>query len=152
MGVWAHGVSTLGKIATRHPHQAYAGLGVQLQIKCKYMQRTNPVVDTLVVTIEEARREIFFPAIFRGEEVNADFQKILGHSVKHGGLGVPYPQSSLEIAYNTSKADSWELVGSLLVGTDLKYSGHRACISKRHPQSAYAVLGVSFQLEWQYLD
>ena len=36
-------------------------------------------------TIEEAPREKFIPALFGGEEINADFQKILGHIVKHGG-------------------------------------------------------------------
>ena len=41
--------------------------------------------------IEEALREKFFPTIFRGEEINADFRKILGHSAKHGGLGIPDP-------------------------------------------------------------
>ena len=41
-----------------------------------------------------ALREKFIPAIFRGEEINADFQNILGHSIKHGGLGIPDPQFS----------------------------------------------------------
>ena len=39
--------------------------------------------------IEEALREKFLPALFRGEEINADFWKILGHNVKHGSLGIP---------------------------------------------------------------
>ena len=56
--------------------------------------------------IEEALREKFFPALFRGEEINTDFWKILGHSVKHGVLGIPDPRFSAESAYNTSKAAS----------------------------------------------
>ena len=60
----------------------------------------------LAALIEEALREKFFPALFGGEEINADFRKILGHSVKHGGLGIPDPRLSAESAYNTSKADS----------------------------------------------
>ena len=51
--------------------------------------------------IEEALREKFFPALFRGDEITADFQKILGHSVKHGR-----PPTSAESAYNTSKVAS----------------------------------------------
>ena len=54
--------------------------------------------------IEEALREKLFPALFGGEEINAHFRKILGHSVKHGSLGIPYPCMSEESAYNTSKA------------------------------------------------
>ena len=36
-------------------------------------------------------REKFFPALFGEEEINADFLKILGHSVKHVGLNIPDP-------------------------------------------------------------
>ena len=41
--------------------------------------------------IEEDLREKFFPSVFGGEEITADVRKILGHSVKHGGLYVPDP-------------------------------------------------------------
>ena len=56
--------------------------------------------------IEEALREKFFPSLFGGEEITANFQEILGHSVKHSGLGIPDPRLSEECAYNTSKAAS----------------------------------------------
>ena len=83
---WAHGVRVLGKIARWHPQSAYAGLVISLQLECQYLQRTFPRVGTLMGTIEEALREKFFPALFGGADINADFRKILGHSVKHGGL------------------------------------------------------------------
>ena len=51
--------------------------------------------------IEEALREKVFPSLFGGEEINTDFRKILGHRVKHGGLGIPDPRQSAESAYNT---------------------------------------------------
>ena len=63
--------------------------------------------------IKEALRENFFPSLFRGEEIDADFRKILGHGVKHGGLGIPDLRQSAESAYNTSKAAIRELVDSL---------------------------------------
>ena len=56
--------------------------------------------------IEEALREKFFPLLFGGEEITANFRKILGHSVKHGGLGIPDPWLSAKSSYNTSKAAS----------------------------------------------
>ena len=68
--------------------------------------------------------------LFRGEDITADFRKILGHSVKHGVLGISDPQLSAESAYNTSKAASRELVDSILGGTVLNYIGHSACIRK----------------------
>ena len=80
--------------------------------------------------MEEALREKFFPSLSRGEEITAEFQKILGHSVKHDKLGIPDPRLSVKSAYNTSKAASRELVESLLGGSILNYVGHRACICK----------------------
>ena len=80
--------------------------------------------------IEEALREKIFPSLFGGEEITADFRKILGHSVKHRGLGIPDPRMSADSAYNISKADSRELVYSLLGGSVLNYIGHRACVCK----------------------
>ena len=92
--------------------------------------------------IEETLREKFFPALFGGEEINADFRKILGHSVKHGGLGIPDPRMSEESAYNTSKGDSGELVGSLLGGSALNYVGHRACVSKASQTAGQTKMSV----------
>ena len=80
--------------------------------------------------IEEALTEKFFPALFGGEEINANSQQILGHSFKHGGLGIPDPRLSAESAYNTSKAASGELVDSLLGVSALNYLGHRSCVHK----------------------
>ena len=118
-------VNVLAKIARRHPQSAYTGLGMSLQSEWQYLQRTVPGVGTLIGPIEEALREKFFPSLFGGEEIDADFRKILGHSVKHGGLGIPDPRQSAESAYNTSKVASMEMVDSLLGGSVLNYVGHR---------------------------
>ena len=58
------------------------------------------------------------------------FRKILGHGVKHGGLGIPDPRLSAESYHNTSKAASREVVDSILGGSVLDYVGHRACVRK----------------------
>ena len=52
----------------------------------------------MIGSIEEALIEKFFPALFGGVKINTDFRKILGHSVKHRGLGIPEPQLSAESA------------------------------------------------------
>ena len=48
--------------------------------------------------IEEALREKLSPALFGGEDINANFWQVLGHSVKHGGSGIPEPWLSAESA------------------------------------------------------
>ena len=79
--------------------------------------------------IEEALREEFFPPLFGGEEINANFQQIIGHSVKHCGLGIPDPGFH-QRAYNTYKAASGGMVDSILGGSALNYVCHRACVRK----------------------
>ena len=66
MEAWSHGVRVLGKIVRKHPQLAYAVLGMPLQLKWKYLQRTVPGVGTMMSPIEEALREKFFPMLFRG--------------------------------------------------------------------------------------
>ena len=82
-----------------------------LHIKCQYLQRTVPGVDTLVGPIEDALILAFFPEMFLGEEVSANLKEILGHSMKRGGLVIPDLLLSAERVYNTSKADSEVLAG-----------------------------------------
>ena len=53
---WAHGVRVLGKIARRRPQSAYASLGMLLQLKWQYLQRTVPGVGPMMGPIEEALR------------------------------------------------------------------------------------------------
>ena len=64
--------------------------------------------------IEKALRNKFFPTLFGGEGIKTNFREILGHIVKHGGVGIPGPYLSEDSVYNTYKAASGELVDSLL--------------------------------------
>ena len=48
---WAH---VLAKISQWHPHSAYTGLGMLLEIEWQYLQMTVPGVGTLMGPIEEA--------------------------------------------------------------------------------------------------
>ena len=79
-------------------------------------------------SIEDFPREKLSPTLFGGEEINSEFWKILGHHIKHGGLGIPGPPVPADIAYNISKAASGELVDSFLGGTTLNNVCHRVCV------------------------
>ena len=50
--------------------------------------------------------------------------------MKLRGLGIPDPGLSVEREYNTSKAPSEVLVGTLLGGTNLNYVAHKGCICR----------------------
>ena len=83
-----------------------------------------------MVPIEYALREVFFPALFGGEEVSANPREIIGHSVKHGGLGITDPRLMSERMYNNPKAASEFLVGSLLGDNNFNYIGHKGCVCR----------------------
>ena len=72
MEAWDHRVRVLYKISRRNPQSAYTGLGMLLQLKWQYLQRTVPGVGTLMLLIEELLREDFPPKYFWQEEVNAN--------------------------------------------------------------------------------
>ena len=130
MKAWAHRVCTIAKRAKWYTQSAYACLEMSLQLDWKYLQRTFHGVGTLMVPINEALREAFFPAIFVVEEVSLELRKILGHSFKHGGLGIPDLCLSEEHAYSTSKSASEVLLGSLLRGKYLNYVAHKGCVRR----------------------
>ena len=122
---WDHGVRTLAKISKRYPQSEYSGLGILLQIEWQYLQRTVPGVGTIMGPIEDELREAFFPALFVREEVSTNLKEILGHSEKHGGLGIPDPWLSTDCVYNIPKAANEVLVGSLIRGTNLNCVAHK---------------------------
>ena len=81
--------------------------------------------------IEDSLIEAFLPAFFGGGGgVSADLREIIGRCVKLRGLGIPDPGLSVEREYNTSKAPSEVLVGTLLGGTDLNYVAHKGCVRR----------------------
>ena len=50
--------------------------------------------------------------------------------MKRGGLDIPNPRLSAERVYNTSKAASEVLSGSLLEGTDLNFVAHKGFVRR----------------------
>ena len=125
---------------------------MSLQLEWQYLQGMSPELYTLMGPIEEALREKFFPALFGEEEISADFRKILGHRVNHGGLGIPEPRFSVECAYNTSKAASRELEDSLLGGSVLNCLGHRSCVRKARQTARRSKMSVDLSEVFRLQD
>ena len=82
-----------------------------IRLDCQYLKKAFPTVSTLMVPIKEALRETLFPTLFGGEEVDSNLWKILGRSVKIGGLGILEPCMSEDNSYITSTESLRELVG-----------------------------------------
>ena len=63
---WTESVNVLVGVAHKHPQSAYAGLKKSLQQEWAFVQRVTPVVGEAFSPVEEALRDIFVPALFRG--------------------------------------------------------------------------------------
>ena len=72
--------------------------------------------------------EAFFRSLFGGEEVNDGLREILGHSVKHGGLGIPEPRSTAVWGNETSVTSCEALLESLLGVSDHNCVGNWYCV------------------------
>ena len=89
------------------------------------LQTIVPEVGNTKVLIDISLRNNLLPALLVGEEFDANFRKILGHSITCGEIGIPETQRSEESSYITSKDNYGELLGSIVGGIELKYIGHR---------------------------
>ena len=84
-------VSVLAGVAHKHPQSAYAGLQKDLQQEWDFVQRVTPGVGEAFGPVEEALREIFVMALFRGLSEGLPTRKNTGLPVKHAVLALPDP-------------------------------------------------------------
>ena len=59
-------VNVLAAVSHKHPQSAYVGLQKSLQQEWAFLQRVTPGVGEAFGPVEEALREIFVPALFKG--------------------------------------------------------------------------------------
>ena len=84
-------MSILAGVAHKHPQSAYAGLQKYLQQEWAFVQRVTPGVGEAFGPVEEALREIFVPALFRGLSEGLPTRKNTRLPVKQAGLALPDP-------------------------------------------------------------
>ena len=118
----------IAKVAKQHPQIFHAGLGMLLQLEWEYLQRKVHGIGSLMEILEAALREAFFHSLFGGEEVNDDLREFLGHSVKHGGLGIPEPRRTAVWGHETSVTSCEALLESLLGVSDHNCVGNWYCV------------------------
>ena len=84
-------VSVLAGVAHKHLQSAYAGLQKSLQQEWAFVQRVTPGVRESFGPVEEALREIFVPALFRGLSEGLPKCENTCLPVKQAGLDLPDP-------------------------------------------------------------
>ena len=88
---WKESVAIMAGFALKHPQSAYAGLQKSLQQEWYFVQRVTPGVGAAFGPAEEALREVFVPALFRGLTKGLPMRENTRLSVKKVGLAIPDP-------------------------------------------------------------
>ena len=81
----------LAGVAHKHLQSAYAGLKKYLQQEWAFVQRVTPGVGEAFGPVEEALREIFVPALFRGLTEGVPERENTRLLVRQAGLAMPDP-------------------------------------------------------------
>ena len=88
---WAESVCTLSGLAWRRPQTAYAGLQKSLQQEWQFLQRVTPGQGTAFPKVEDALRDDFIPALFKGAMEALPAQGITCLPCKAAGMAIPDP-------------------------------------------------------------
>ncbi|KAL7461468.1 hypothetical protein ACHAXS_001898, partial [Conticribra weissflogii] len=126
---WVDGVKTLAAVATRFPQTAYAGMASSLQAEWQYVCRVVPGIAQALAPVEAAIRSDFLPALFGGTtpmSIDDDFRRLLGHSVKMGGIGIRDPTKTADRLFEASKEATAHLAANLAVNAEFAVETHRA--------------------------
>ena len=88
---WKELVAILAGVALKHPQSAYAGLQKSLQQELAFVQRVTPGVGAAFGPVEEALREVFVLALFRGLTEGLTTRENTRLPVKQAGLAILDP-------------------------------------------------------------
>ena len=93
---WAESVNILSGVTQKHPKYSYVGLQKSLQQECVFVQRVTPEVRESFGPVEDALKETFVPALFKGLRKGVTERGVTRLSIKHAGLALLDPfQTSL---------------------------------------------------------
>ena len=84
-------MNILAGVAQKDPHSAYSGLKKSLQQEWAFVQRVTPGVRDSFDPLEDALKETFVPALFKGLQEGVPERGVTRLPVKQAGLDLPNP-------------------------------------------------------------
>ena len=121
-------MSILAGVAHKHPQSAYAGLQKYLQQEWDFVQRVTPGVGAAFNPVEEALREIFSPALFKGLREGVPERDNTRLPVKQAGLALPDPVQTAPENWTASCVITGNLVADLRGQVVFRTADHSACL------------------------
>ena len=121
-------VKVMAGVARKHPQSAYAGLKKSLQQEWAFVKRVTPEVGEAFGPVEEALREIFFPALFEGLRKGVSYREITRLPVNQAGLALPDPIQTAPENWTASCVITGYLVAALRGQVVFRTADHSACL------------------------
>ena len=110
---WTESVKLLEGVSHKHPQSSYAGLQKSLQQEWAFVDRVTPGVGDAFDPVEEALREIFVPALYKGLREGVPEREITRLPVKQAGLALPDPTQTAPDNWTSSCVITGHLVAAL---------------------------------------
>ena len=95
-------MAALAEVAESDPHSSYCAFTFGLIHKWSYFQRTIPSSPETYAPLEDAIRTALLPKIL-GRGISDTERELISLPCKLGGLGIPNPTETAEVAYQDSK-------------------------------------------------
>ena len=125
---WAESIATLAGVSLKHPQSAYAGLQKSCQQEWAFLQRVTPGVGAAFGPVEEALREVFLPALFRGLTEGLPTRENTRLPVNQVGLAIMDPVLTAPDNWTESCVTTGHLVAYLRGQTTFRKADHTACL------------------------
>ena len=110
---WTESVNILAGVAQKHPQSTYAGLKKSLQQEWDFVQRVTPGVGDSFGPAEDALKETFVPAFFKGLREGVTERGVTRLPVKQAGLALPNPSQTAPENWTASCVITGNLVAAL---------------------------------------
>ena len=125
---WTEFVTILSRVAHKHPQSAYAGLKKALQQEWAFVQRVTPVVGDSFGPVEEALKETFVTAFFKGLQEGVPEQRVTRLPVKQAGLSLTNPTQTTPENWTASCVITGHLVAALRGQVEFQTADHSSCL------------------------
>ncbi|KAL7458901.1 hypothetical protein ACHAXS_000437 [Conticribra weissflogii] len=108
-------------------------MATSLKTKCQYVCHVVPGIAADLAPIEKAICCNFLPALFGGSSpmvINNNFHRLLGQSVKMGGIGIRDPTKVANRLFHVSKDATAILIKNLAANADFSIEAYQAQVKQ----------------------
>ena len=121
-------MNILSGVAQKHPQSAYTGLQKFFQQEWDFVQRVTPGVGEYFGPVEDALKETFVTALFKGLREGVPERGVTRLPIKQARLALSGPSQTAPANWTASYVITGHLVAALRVQVEFRTTDHLACL------------------------